>query len=63
MEQKPGELPIPDRPHENYIIAALRKKNNIPLVFDIELFHQGSKVFKGLKYWIGCELIGPIKTI
>lgn len=28
------------------------------IVFDIDLWHQGSKVFDGQKHWIGCELIG-----
>ncbi len=32
------------------------------LIFDISLFHKGSVVSKGSKYWIGCELIGPKKN-
>jgi hypothetical protein len=32
-------------------------KRNRTLIFDISLFHCGTKVIKGTKYWIGTELV------
>jgi hypothetical protein len=28
------------------------------LLFDIEMWHKGNKITKGIKYWIGCEIVG-----
>lgn len=28
------------------------------LIFDIDLWHSGEKIKEGMKYWIGCEIIG-----
>lgn len=30
------------------------------LLFDIDLWHEGKEVTEGSKYWIGCEIIGPM---
>jgi predicted 2-oxoglutarate/Fe(II)-dependent dioxygenase YbiX len=32
------------------------------ILFDIDLWHKGSQVFDGHKYWIGCEIIGKFKN-
>ena len=33
------------------------------LLFDISLWHQGLKILKGNKYWIGCEIISKFHDI
>ena len=35
----------------------IKPRTNRTLMFDIDLFHQGCKVLKGNKYWIGSELV------
>ena len=31
------------------------------VLFDISIWHQAKPVFTGVKYWIGCEIIGKMK--
>jgi hypothetical protein len=43
----------------NHLLDIVPKKGMM-LMFDIDLWHKGSKVLSGTKYWIGCEIIGLI---
>lgn len=31
------------------------------LIFDINLYHEGTQVISGSKYWIGCEILGSFE--
>lgn len=38
-------------------------KKGKALVFDIDLWHKGNEVRSGVKYWIGCEIIGLLQIV
>jgi predicted 2-oxoglutarate/Fe(II)-dependent dioxygenase YbiX len=45
------------------ITETIVPKKGSCLLFDIDLLHEGKKVTQGSKYWIGCEILGPMVTI
>lgn len=42
------------------ITKTISPKRGSCLLFDIDLWHEGKEVTNGSKYWIGCEIIGPM---
>lgn len=40
----------------------IKPKSNRTLIFDIDLYHQGCRVLKGSKYWLGSELVCKKET-
>ena len=40
----------------------IQPKKGCAILFDIDLWHQGNEIKQGSKYWIGCEIIGQIKS-
>lgn len=44
--------------NDNFIkTCEIKPLRNRTLIFDIDLYHQGSEVLNGNKYWIGSELV------
>lgn len=41
-------------------VCEIKPKIGKALLFDIDLWHSGSPIVDGEKYWIGCEIIGYI---
>lgn len=42
------------------ITKSITPKKGHAILFDIDLWHKGNPVTRGAKYWIGCEIIGPM---
>lgn len=40
----------------------IRPRKGMALLFDIDLWHSGQPLLRGQKYWIGCEIIGAMKS-
>jgi len=38
-------------------VTIVRPKKGNAILFDIDLWHKGTPVTRGVKYWIGCEII------
>lgn len=50
--------------NNNFVITdTVVPKRGSCLIFDIDLWHEGQPISNGIKYWIGCEIIGSFELL